>query len=140
MSRKPCDECPFRRDIEPGFLGGSPAGVYVGRTLGPFILNCHKAPGYRLNPRDPNGLQCAGGAIFRANIGVAEIMPGAILTLEPDAEIVFTSAAEFLAHHQGMTIDEAEEYLREHTPAMHLQAEYLRAGCQVILIPRENKS
>jgi hypothetical protein len=122
--RKPCGECPFARNVEPGTLGGSPAAVYVGQTEGPFFLACHCNPGYAENRGSLAQPQCAGAAIYRANLGLAERMPAMLLHLEPDPARVFTSHQEFLQHHKQWTAEEAAEYLRKYPPQELLQQEF----------------
>jgi hypothetical protein len=133
----PCATCPFRRTTEPGYLGGSPTQTYVGQTEAGFMIACHSC----INYDDPdwkekasvygNVGQCAGAAIFRSNI---EKPRPALLTLPPNTDIVFASYAEFVAHHEGITLAEAEQCLRDVTPAECAQAELRRAGVVLNLI------
>lgn len=102
QSDKACSSCPFSRQCEPGGLGGSPIEVYLGQILGPFFLPCHAAKGYKGNdtPLSPEHMQCAGAAIFRANIGVGEAMPNPLLKLPKESDSnVFDSLGEFIHHH-----------------------------------------
>ena len=122
---KPCAGCPFRRDIKPGYLGGSPLTCYVGQISGPFILACHMSSEYSSKP-DESCLempQCAGAAIFRANVGVAEKMPKAFHRLPHDYASVFATFAEFFAHHTKTKVRWAEKYLQIFTPAYWLHRE-----------------
>ncbi len=70
----------------------------------------------------------------RANIGRADVMPDKLLHLPADTEQVFASHAEFLAFHKGISLEAAEEELKDYTPdrLMALQfriaAEKARAG------------
>lgn len=99
----PCAECPFARHVTPGKLGGSPIEVYIGQAYGPFYLPWHSD--YEPDSRerfDKGGAQvrqCAGAAIFRSNIGVAELMPDGMHQLPKDTEKVFATRGEFIAHH-----------------------------------------
>lgn len=108
---KPCRDCPFTRACPPGKLGGSSALTFVGQVHGPFWLPCHSHTNYA----DPNWKtdiskpQCAGAAMFRANVGVAELMPDGLLAATPDAS-VFASAAEFLAHHAPVDGGELRQF------------------------------
>lgn len=101
-------------------------------ALGPFLLPCHKAPGYEANRRAPNLLQCAGAATYRANIGVADRMPPALLRLPADREAVFADAAELLAHHVGWPVFVARVFLHDLPPAALLLAELRKIGVQVV--------
>lgn len=124
----PCNECPFRRVSTPGYIGKNvTAAVYVGQAAGPFWLPCHKEEQYNLqNPMESMNrvdqiAQCAGAAHYRANTGVAVLMPNEIHHLPPDRDKVFATPAELLAHHDQVTIEEAEEQLRK-TPVTELLA------------------
>lgn len=109
----PCHDCPFSRAVKPGTLGGSEFTVYVGQTIGPFILNCHTADGYRhKQTRVHEVAQCAGAAIFRANLGVDKQMPHGIHRLPEDRHAVFGDHAEFIAHHLQVPIYYAHTFLR----------------------------
>lgn len=108
--KRPCHECPFRRDVKPGTLGGSPVTTFVGQSIGPFVLNCHLADGYTAKPEDALSTpQCAGAAIYRANLGVE--LPRQIHTLPADDQVVFASHAEFVAHHEQVSIEIAQQLL-----------------------------
>ena len=121
---KPCHDCPFRRDIKPGTLGGSHFTVYIGQTVGPFVLNCHTAEGYRAKQTDCMAVaQCAGAAIFRANIGIAFLLPDALHALPADTDAVFGSMEEFIAHHEGWPLAVAEHFLERHPPDQWLARE-----------------
>lgn len=122
----PCAACPFSKAVKPGALGGSEPETYIGQAHGPFLLPCHKAcdfddPDWKVKTIDTP--QCAGAAIFRANIGVADKMPPAIHALPP-SDAVFTSEAAFLAHHKGISLMEATALLHV-TPAYVLLARQL---------------
>lgn len=111
---KPCKECPFRRDnsLTGDSPGGSPPEVYVGQSQGPFWLPCHMEKEYDGKQTDPQKVsQCAGAAIYRANLGLAEKMPAQLLRLPEDKESVFSSHVEFMSHYTGTPIEEMEEML-----------------------------
>ena len=133
---KPCKSCPFSRKVTPGELGGSPASKFIGQVFGPFWLPCHCSPGYEGNRSNPKHSQCAGAAIFRANIGRAELLPPQLHKLPADAELVFASAAEFLAHHAGVTVEDAAGVLRLIPPAVLLKAELGAQGVQHVELER----
>lgn len=115
----PCNECAFRRDITPGALGGSAPEVYVGQTNGPFYIPCHShyssdTPDWK--DKAMEAPQCAGSRVYRANIGMSPMFPDQLLGLDADPVKVFASHAEFVAHHKGISLAEAEQMLIEHTP------------------------
>lgn len=131
----PCGECPFRRTVEPGALGGSEPEVYIGQAQGQFWLPCHMRQDCTTDEgrRDPSSPQCAGAAIYRANIGgVAR----PLLELPADPVVAFASAEEFLAHHRRLPLDEARERLRRTPPEALLRRELGRAGVQVSRVAR----
>lgn len=116
---KPCLDCPFYRRVKPGALGGSSVETYIGQSIGPFMLPCHKACDFD----DPNWKdkvgetsQCAGAAIYRNNIGFGGAMPSGIHVLPQDHDKVFSSHAEFIAHHMGVTLYQAELILAQRPP------------------------
>lgn len=121
--KKPCADCPYSKTVTPGVLGGSDASVYVGQGHGPFWLPCHKTCDFT----DPNWKdnhtvqQCAGAAIYRANIDRAKLMPGSLHTLDK-SDTVFQSPEELYAHHKQISLEEATEYLKQH-PAEILMLE-----------------
>ena len=126
--KEPCPACPFVKTVEPGALGGSSIAVYIGQSMGPFMLPCHKHcnfndPYWKLKIEDTP--QCAGAAMFRANIGVADLMPAALHSL-PKSDKVFGSAAEFFAHHGRVDIDTAKEMLTLYTPVQMLSDQLAR--------------
>jgi len=111
----PCKECAFRRDSEPGYLGGSPVETFVGQVFGPFVIPCHCACDFE----DPSWKdkvfetpQCAGTAIFRANLDLDRTLPPQLHQLPSDHKLVFTNPAEFMAHHKGIGVAEAEQILK----------------------------
>ncbi len=130
-ARKPCAECPFARAVKAGTLGGSDASVYIGQSIGPFMLPCHLDKEYEADRRSVKLTQCAGAATFRSNIGVDDLMPKGILTLPANDADVFSTPAEFLAHHLEVTVEKAQEILNIETPADLLRRELREPGVQL---------
>jgi hypothetical protein len=127
--KKACPQCPFRRDITPGYLGGSPVGKYIGQIIGPFILHCHmhyqdkdyksqQEKGIKLMVTKP---QCAGAAIFRANMKITDRMPEVLHRLPEDHKTCFSNPPEFMAHHERISMYEAVQRLSVKTTADHLR-------------------
>ena len=121
--KSPCNDCAFRRNSEPGKLGGSIPEVYVGQLEGPFVIPCHKL----YDRDDPNGRQgmfdygqCAGAAIMRANLGIERRNPDEIQRL-PASKDVFGSYEEFYAHHHQISFEAAAQMLSVYTPTRLLQ-------------------
>lgn len=102
---KACPECPFNRKCKPGTLGGSSVETYVGQINGPFTLACHmhcdfSDPNWNELSKYKNTPQCAGAAIMRSNLGIADRMPAALPRLPADRENVFATMSEFARHHR----------------------------------------
>lgn len=71
----------------PRWLGDLTAEEWLAHAHGESLLNCHTL----------KGPQCAGAAIYRRN--VAKLPRPPALILPADREAVFSSRAEFTAHH-----------------------------------------
>lgn len=115
---KPCSGCPFaRKNTQKGAEpGGSKVGVYFGQAFGPFWLPCHMDKNYADKESDPKRVnQCAGAAIFRANMGYDKRMPEQILKLPANHELVFSNPAEMAAHYTKMPMAPLAEALTEET-------------------------
>lgn len=132
--KAPCNECPFTRTSRPGNLGGSSPETYIGQAAGPFLLPCHRTcdfedPEWRdkidVNP------QCAGAAIFRTHINVAEFMPDDIHLLPSNVDKVFSTSAEFLSHHTGVSLSYATVLLKITPPSVLLRNEMSKASVKV---------
>lgn len=130
--KKPCSQCPWIRTVEPNALGGSDALVYIGQVHGPFFLPCH----HDCDFSDPNWKekvdtqQCAGAAIFRANVGIESMMPDFLHKLPADEEAVFSNAAQFIAHHRKVSIEEAGKILEVIAITFLIQRELYKAKWQ----------
>lgn len=131
---QPCITCPFRRDCVPGELGGSPVETFIGQAFGAFLIPCHECIDYTDPDWKTNCVkvsQCAGTAIYRSNCHPAE-RPASLLVLPEDTNMVFASPAEFMAHHLGISEEEATMKLYDHTPTKHWLDEMLRSGARLI--------
>lgn len=107
----PCKDCPFRKTVTRGALGGSPPEVYVGQIVAPFWLPCHSDPNYKdKQSKFTEVAQCAGAACFRTHIGVDVAMPSAILTLPVNVE-VFEGLYDFYAWHKNLSLGQAHRIL-----------------------------
>lgn len=123
-----CKQCPFSRTIEPGALGGSSPETYLGQAAGPFVLPCHlhcdfDDPDWKAKTVDTP--QCAGAAIYRANIGMAQYLPPQIHRLAPNVDAVFARSVEFLAHHKKVSLWVARKQLID-VPVSELLARQMR--------------
>ena len=145
--KTPCAECPFSRKIEPGKLGGSSPETYIGQTEGPFWLPCHMSKGYEGSRTDHAAHeQCAGAAMYRDAIGRADLMPPELLRLPHNAELVFSSHAEFMAHHRDIPLEVASEVLEDVPPQIFMQVEMailkkkLASGGDAFVTPSARKT
>lgn len=86
--KKPCVDCPWARRALRGWLGKMPADGWVQAAHGETYIECHVH----------TGVQCAGAAIYRANVCKLPRHPEA-LRLPADRVLVFASPTEFLTHH-----------------------------------------
>lgn len=124
--KTPCPQCAFTRSSIPGALGGSPPEVYIGQAYGPFYVPCHMQYGERESMAQVKAEceqihQCAGMAIFRANLGIDRHLPGALTKLPKDPALVFATEAEFLSHHMRVDKHVAMSFLAANPPATLLQ-------------------
>lgn len=84
----PCSDCPWARTALKGWLGGESADNWVAEAHADAPIPCHVL----------DGAQCAGAAIYRANVCKRPRDPGALL-LPADRKRVFASPVEFKRHH-----------------------------------------
>lgn len=132
-SKHPCRDCAFRRDSVPNNLGGSPVETYIGQTLGNFYIPCHTRYGEMTDPDwkkvAMQAPQCAGSQIFRANAFPGINHAEQIKSLPADHDLVFSSPAEFIAHHKGITVEDAAITLEQ--AVTMLRAEMNKADVRV---------
>jgi hypothetical protein len=88
--KKPCSDCPFRRTSLKGWLGGMKPEFFTQFAHREGVYPCHTK----------DGAQCAGMAVFRANICKAPRNKEA-LVVGQDKRNVFAWDDEFLKHHGG---------------------------------------
>ena len=88
--RRPCSDCPWARTALNGWLGSSTPEEWLRYAHGEGTSECHTLL----------GAQCAGFAIYRANVCKVPIDRNA-LVLPPDRERVFATPMEFLEHHKN---------------------------------------
>lgn len=86
--RAPCSDCPWARTALPGWLGPNTAAEWLQCAHGEAQIPCHTR----------TGAQCAGSAIYRANVVKLPRDPQT-LRLPADETRVFGSPAEFTRHH-----------------------------------------
>jgi hypothetical protein len=84
----PCSDCPFARKSLRGWLGSLNVASWMQIILGDGQIDCHTT----------TNQQCAGGAIFRANLCKVP-RSDTPLQLPPNSHTVFSSIQEFVDHH-----------------------------------------
>lgn len=90
--KTPCKDCPWRRAAMPGWLGPHTADEWLQHAHGESLTMCHTKT---------NGAQCAGFAIYRANVAKTSRFADA-LVLPKNHDRVFSTPAEFKAHHERL--------------------------------------
>lgn len=98
VRESPCNECPWRRKSIEGFTGPFEAEDWVNQAHADGPIHCHKTIKNGMDMDDPELLQCAGAARFRAHVYKRPRNPTAAVG-PVDREKVFTSNQEFLEHH-----------------------------------------
>lgn len=108
--KKPCSDCPWRRDSVAGWLADMSPEEWVQHAQGDGIIECHT------RKSDEFVVQCAGAAAFRANIckstrPMTFVLRGLsvqALRAPPDRARVFAHSQEFITHHaQGKKAEPA---------------------------------
>lgn len=114
-SRKPCKECPFRRDSRPGYTGEATPTEFLKGTLLDAPMPCHMSINYDdpewkakwmlkassrpdYAPEPTEGRHCSGAATFFANMGKVS-RDRERPTRPRDIENVFIFPQEFADHH-----------------------------------------
>lgn len=90
--RKPCVDCPFGRIALRGWIPETPE-EWLLKAHGDGILECHTT-----KQANNESWQCAGGAVFRANVCKSPRDREA-LVLPQNKKLVFASNQEFFDHH-----------------------------------------
>src|SRR4051812_28841423 len=106
---RPCRECPFLRDSNPGWLGSSTAKEFIDGVDRQGAMPCHMTVDYS-DPFWPHTIEtdavsyCAGAAIYLNNTLSAprdEEWGAVVKRLGSDRVKVFAWTDEFLAHHDN---------------------------------------
>jgi hypothetical protein len=100
-TRRPCVECPLRRDAKPGHLGGYTAEQYVDVLHGIADIACHLSPGFPHNRAEQRS--CTGVAMYRANLRVWPLADNALAAVDHvgrDRAAVFDDPLAFIRHHR----------------------------------------
>ena len=132
-----CGQCPFARSTPKEYLDtrGQNGERFAGQSIGAFALPCHMRSEFDEFRTNPHAAPlCAGAAKFRANIEVADKLSPRLGRLPADTVKVFASHAELLAHHEGISIEEAQIKLTKKSVREMLADELQKAGVQIISV------
>lgn len=88
---KPCSDCPWARTALPGWLGSMTSEEWIQAAHDETRIDCHTLV----------GPQCAGAAIYRANV-CKNVRDPSLLKLPKDRDSVFASPTEFKEHHSKL--------------------------------------
>lgn len=115
--KQPCNDCPWRRKAQRGWLGNGDPTYFVSAALadefggehveGSYAEPCHQtvdyqAPDWQEHPEEHE--VCVGAAIFYRNVDPWKLpreprRSKVIASVKPDHETVFSTAEEFIEHH-----------------------------------------
>jgi len=131
---KPCTGCPFSRTGNPDEDGYADPLRLIGQAHGAFLLPCHQEPEYEESRQGAihTKAQCAGAAIFRSNIGIADKLPEVFHKLPADKEAVYADSVELLATYGDISQEKAKEILTVQTPAMLLAKELQNDSVRIL--------
>lgn len=95
--KKPCKNCPFRKDSQKGWLGKERAEEISKAET--FV--CHKTVDYTEENNQDNRLQCAGFMIMKKEESLFYTLAKRLkIKLElTGEELIFKSKKEFIKHH-----------------------------------------
>ncbi len=96
VTSRPCNDCPWRKQSLPGWLGPMAAEDWVALAMSDQPVACHMTLDEDFSWE--GAFQCAGAADFRANICKLPRDPDVARGAPNDA--VFSSPAEFVAYHK----------------------------------------
>lgn len=103
-TKVPCNECPWRREAAPGWLGPLDAHEWLETVHSDIAIACHKTipeGGYHDDDVWENSTmrQCAGAAQFRRNVFKSPRDPSVAVARERDDTEIFGTNTEFKEHH-----------------------------------------
>ena len=91
--KRPCSDCPWSPKSLPGWLGNMTVEEWIAAAHGEARVDCHTLI----------GPQCAGFAIYRANVCKRPRDPDQ-LRLPADRTLVFANAPAFRDHHRRLPV------------------------------------
>lgn len=92
---QPCNDCPWRRNATPGWLGPYDWRNWLRAIHGEDAIACHQTIGE--SGSWEGVLQCAGAAAFRANVCKRPRNP--TIATGPPRDDVFATNEEFAEYH-----------------------------------------
>ncbi len=98
-----CGDCPFRRIALPGWLADKTPAEYVQIAHMNGLIECHT----KKKAFDHSHHQCAGAAIYRANI-CKKVGDDGILSLPANNKTIFSTPKEFVEYHLRRSITDKE--------------------------------
>lgn len=108
---------------------------FIGQASGPFTLPCHMHKDFQDLLTEPKTcIGCAGAAIYRSNCGYP-CMGESVHRLPKNHDLVFSNPEQLLAHHRGVTLDDAKKMLENHPVSYWLASELSKAKIVRIPIP-----
>jgi hypothetical protein len=96
---RPCNECPWRRESAPGWLGPFDADEWIMLGHSDEPIACHETIGEDEDWSDPKIRQCAGAAQYRRNVAKRPHDPDVAVASSRDDVTVFGSPMQFKEHH-----------------------------------------
>jgi hypothetical protein len=97
-TKKPCNDCPWRRNAAPGWLGPLSGDEWILLAHSDEPIACHITIEREDDWETPGIKQCKGASIYRANMAKSPRDPE-IDRGTADRETVFATRQEFLDYH-----------------------------------------
>lgn len=107
--KRPCGECPFRREAMPGWLGAATPESFVIEISMERPLPCHSSIDYERRDWKQQweaqriGMICAGSLIFTANMAKLP-RDRAFPRMANDHKLVFSTPAQFITYHRDARV------------------------------------
>lgn len=104
--RKPCNDCPWRRNSAPGWLGDAGPERFLLAIYAESPLPCHQTVNYtdpmwlKKWTEETHGKLCTGALTFYANLHKRPRNPKLLIKWVKRSEDVFATVDEFLMHHR----------------------------------------
>ncbi len=102
--KKPCRECPFRKESLPGYLGADNPEDFLATTLDDFPMPCHLTVDYEEDGWESlvGASYCAGALSFFRNM--CKMSRDRKRPQGEKDETVFSRPDEFLKHHKSLEV------------------------------------